>query len=128
MHGGIAVRALVLRQLLGPPPEEHLPATDWHGVEARGGVGDEGGVVGAHGGALLVLGVGGGGGLKTSSRRSSTAKPKCPPPPKKRSWPYVGTSRCSSVPKIFLSSGSVGGGSRWVALGSTLACFLSGVH
>ena len=39
----------------------------------------------------------------------------------------MGTSCCSSVPKIFLSSGLVGG-SRWVALGSTLTCFLSGVH
>ena len=53
------------------------------------------------------------------------ANPKWPsnPPPPKRSWPNVGTSCCSSVPKNFLSSGSVGG-SRWVALGSTLACFL----
>ena len=39
----------------------------------------------------------------------------------------MGTSYCSSVPKNFLSSWSVGG-SRKVALGTTHACFLSGVH
>ena len=44
MHGGITVRLCILCQLklVGPPPQEHLPATDRHGLEAHGGAGDEG--------------------------------------------------------------------------------------
>ena len=49
---GMAVCTSVLRHLvvLQPPLEDNLPATERHGVETRRGLGDEGGVVGAHGG------------------------------------------------------------------------------
>ena len=52
MHQGTAVRPRVLRQLelVQPQPDDNLPATDQGDVETHRGAGDEGGVVGAHGG------------------------------------------------------------------------------
>ena len=53
LHERIAVHRRVLRQLEleWAPPPDNVPAVDRHGVEARRGDGDEGGLVGAQGGA-----------------------------------------------------------------------------
>ena len=131
VHQGITVCPTVLGQLelARPLQEDHVPTADRRGVETRRGVGDEGGVVGANRGAYQCR-VLGGGGLKTSSQGSSTANPKWasnrPPPKKKGELATRGDLLLlKRLLKVFEQRVKVGG-SRWVALGSTLACFLSG--